>query len=316
VLADVRPAALVWDLADAAPADWSLIQRLRGFQQVFQAPFIIYDREHDAAPAAGAIGILSKPLNGASLLEAIESLRPAETGGPVLIVDDDVQTRDLYASLVAQALPGQRIRLAEGGQAALEALAQEPPALVVLDLMMPDIDGFAVLDRLRADARTRPVPVIIMSGRILSIDDIARLDYALVTFHSKGILSAEETMAALRGALDGADTLSPPTSLVVKRAISYIQHHSACALSRQQIAEAVGVSKNYLTQIFHQELGISPWEYLSRYRIKQARELLRETNASVTAIAAQVGFEDASYFGRVFRKQVGCSPQAYRDGEL
>ncbi len=316
VLADVRPAALVWDLADAAPADWSLIQQLRGFPQVFQAPFIIYDREHEAAPAAGAIGILSKPLNGASLLEAIESLRPAETAGPVLIVDDDAQTRDLYASLVEQALPGQRIRLAEGGQAALEALAQELPGLVMLDLTMPDIDGFVVLDRLRADARTRPVPVIIMSGRVLSIEDIARLDYALVTFHSKGILSAEETVAALRGALDGADTLARPTSLVVKRAIGYIQHHSACALSRQQIAEAVGVSKNYLTQIFHQELGISPWEYLSRYRIKQARELLRDTNASITAIAAQVGFEDASYFGRVFRKQVGCSPQAYRDGEL
>jgi signal transduction histidine kinase/AraC-like DNA-binding protein/ABC-type sugar transport system substrate-binding protein/CheY-like chemotaxis protein len=312
-LADVRPAALVWDLGDADPADWALIQRLRGFPQICQAPFIIYDRERDAAPAAGAIGILSKPLNGASLLEAIESLRPAETVGPVLVVDDDAQTRDLYASLVAQALPGQRVRLADGGQAALEALAQEPPGLVVLDLTMPDIDGFAVLDRLRADERTRHVPVIIMSGRILSFDDIARLDHAFVTFHSKGILSEEETAAALRGALDGADTLARSTSLVVKRAIGYIQHNSACALSRQQIAEAVGVSKNYLTQIFHQELGISPWEYLSRYRIKQARALLRDTSASITAIAEQVGFEDASYFGRVFRKQVGCSPQAYRD---
>jgi signal transduction histidine kinase/ABC-type sugar transport system substrate-binding protein/AraC-like DNA-binding protein/CheY-like chemotaxis protein len=315
-LADVHPVALVWDLADADPADWALIERLRSFPHVCQAPFIIYDRERDAAPAAGTLGILSKPFHGSSLLEAIESLRPAEIAGPVLIVDDDARARDLYASLVAQALPGQRLQLADGGQAALEALAHDPPCLVVLDLTMPDIDGFAVLARLRADERTRHVPVIIMSGRILSFDDIARLDHAFVTFHSKDILSAEETAAALRGALDGADVLARPTSLVVKRAIGYIQHYSACALSRQQIAEAVGVSKNYLTQIFHQELGVSPWEYLSRYRIKQARQLLRDTNASITAIAAQVGFEDASYFGRVFRKQVGCSPQAYRDGEI
>jgi AraC-like DNA-binding protein len=315
-LADVRPVALAWDLTDADSADWALIERLRSFPQVCQAPFIIYDRERDTAPAAGTIGILSKPFHGSSLLDAIESLRPAETAGPVLIVDDDAQARDLYAALMAQALPGRRLRLADGGQAALEALAQEPPCLVVLDLMMPDVDGFAVLARLRADERTRHVPVIIMSGRILSFDDIAKIDHSLVTFHSKDILSAEETVAALRGALDGADGLARPTSLVVKRAIGYIQHHSASALSRQQIAEAVGVSKNYLTQIFHQELGLSPWEYLSRYRIKQARELLRDTNASITAIAAQVGFEDASYFGRVFRKQVGCSPQAYRDGEV
>ncbi|HET9224514.1 MAG TPA: ATP-binding protein, partial [Roseiflexaceae bacterium] len=315
-LADIRPAALVWDLADADPADWALIERLRSMPQACQVPFIIYDRDSDAAPAAGTIGILSKPFHGSSLLQAIEALRPAETAGPVLIVDDDAQARDLYASLVAQALPGQRLHLADGGQAALDALAQHLPCLVVLDLTMPDIDGFAVLARLRADERTRHVPVIIMSGRILSFDDIARLDHASVTFHSKDILSAEETAAALRGALDGADALARPTSLVVKQVIGYIHHNAASGLSRQQIAEAVGVSKNYLTHIFHQELGISPWEYLTRYRIKQARALLRETNASITAIAAQVGFEDASYFGRVFRKQVGCSPQAYRDNEV
>jgi AraC-like DNA-binding protein len=83
--------------------------------------------------------------------------------------------------------------------------------------------------------------------------------------------------------------------------------------SWQQIADALGVSKNYLTQIFHHELGISPWEFLSRYRIKQAKEMLCATDTSITAVAAQVGFDDASYFGRVFRKQVGCSPQAFRD---
>ena len=87
-------------------------------------------------------------------------------------------------------------------------------------------------------------------------------------------------------------------------------------LSRQEIAKAVGVSKNYLTQIFHQELDISPWEYLTRYRIKEAKELLHSTDASIAYIAARVGFDDASYFGRVFRKQVGCSPLTYRDQKV
>jgi signal transduction histidine kinase/AraC-like DNA-binding protein/ABC-type sugar transport system substrate-binding protein len=316
VLADIRPAALVWDLGHANPADWTLIQRLRSLPQISQVPFIVYDRERTASAPAGAVGILSKPFSGANLLEIIESLCPAEAAGPVLIVDDDTQTRSLYAGLIAQALPGQRVLQADGGQAALEILARESPGLVLLDLTMPDVDGFVVLEHLRASEQTRHVPVIIMSGRVLSLDDIARLDHGLVTFHSKDILSAEETTAVVRSVLDGADTLARQTSLLVKRAIGYIQRNLACPLSRQQIAEAVGVSKNYLTQIFHQELGISPWEYLTRYRIKQARSLLCETNASITAIAAQVGFEDASYFGRVFRKQVGCSPQSYRDRQL
>ncbi len=162
--------------------------------------------------------------------------------------------------------------------------------------------------------RTRHVPVVIISGRILSFEDVKRIDHARVTFHSKDILAQEEIMAALRAALGGQEQLARPTSAVVKHAIAYIQHHYMVDLSRQQIALAVGVSKNYLTQIFHQELGISPWEYLSRYRIKQAKALLRGSDDSVTAVAARVGFDDASYFGRVFRKQVGCSPQSYREG--
>jgi len=68
-----------------------------------------------------------------------------------------------------------------------------------------------------------------------------------------------------------------------------------------------------MTQIFHQELGISLWDYLNRYRVMRAKDLLLSTDESISMIAARVGFNDPSYFGRVFRKQVGCTPQAYRD---
>jgi len=81
---------------------------------------------------------------------------------------------------------------------------------------------------------------------------------------------------------------------------------------RRDIAKAVGVSNNYLSLIFGQELGLSPWEYLNRFRIVRAQELLRGTEESVTAIAARTGFEDSAYFSRVFRKLVGQSPQHYR----
>jgi YesN/AraC family two-component response regulator len=278
-------------------------------------PFILYDQEPGGAVqrSSGVVGILNKPLKGASLLEAIESLRDPAAAGPILIVDDDAQTRALYGSLVAQALPGHPIRAAEGGAAALELLEAETPSLVVLDLMMPDVDGFTILEHLRAHERTRHVPVIILSGRILSPEDIQRIDHARVLFHSKDVLSPAETAAALREALAGAEKRSRSTSLIVRQAIAYIQHNYACDLSRQQLAAALGVSKNYLTHIFRQELGISPWEYLNRYRIKQAKALLRGTADSITSIAAQVGFDDASYFGRVFRKHAGCSPHAYRD---
>ena len=221
----------------------------------------------------------------------------------------------MYCAQVAQALPGYAIASAGDGAAALELLGGETPSLVLLDLTMPGVDGFAVLRHLRADERTRHVPVLVLSGRALSLEDVQQLDFARVTFHSKDILSGSETAAALRAALSGTTALARPTSQLVKHSIAYIQQHHTHSVSRQEIAGALGVSKNYLTQIFHQELGISPWEYLNRYRIQQAKALLRGTGASITAIASEVGFEDASYFGRVFRKQVGCSPQSYRDQE-
>jgi YesN/AraC family two-component response regulator len=59
-------------------------------------------------------------------------------------------------------------------------------------------------------------------------------------------------------------------------------------------------------------LGLSPWDYLNRYRIYQARELLRRTSDSVRVIARQVGFKDHAYFSRVFRNLTGVSPQKFR----
>jgi signal transduction histidine kinase/AraC-like DNA-binding protein/CheY-like chemotaxis protein len=311
LLAERQPAALAWDLEAPDTTDWEALQQLCADPQLSQLPLIVYGQGDDAPNAVTSI--LSKPLSRDSLLEAIEALHPAELGGPVYIVDDDAEARELYAGLVARALPDHHVYAADGGVAALALLEREVPSLLILDLMMPDVDGFAVLEHLRRQERLRHVPVIILSGRTLMPEDIRRLDHAQVTFHSKDILAPDELAGALRAAAEGGEPLAQPTSLLVKRAIAYIQQHHARDMTRQEIAEAIGVSKNYLTQIFHHELGISLWDYLNRYRVMRARELLRATDESITAIAAQVGFDDPSYFGRVFRRQVGCSPQAYRD---
>jgi transcriptional regulator GlxA family with amidase domain len=109
-----------------------------------------------------------------------------------------------------------------------------------------------------------------------------------------------------------SDDLPPHTSALVKRALSYIHQNYAGALSRWQIAESVGVSEDYLSRVFNRELGISPWDYLNRYRIIQVKALLIHTTANIGLIARRVGFNDQAYFSRVFRKLTGVSPQAYR----
>jgi YesN/AraC family two-component response regulator len=219
--------------------------------------------------------------------------------------------------VVEEGLPNYPIRLAENGEVALAAMAKEVPSLVLLDLVMPNLSGADVLDQMRADPNLRQVPVIILSNKMLSLDDVKRIEsHTHVTLQSKGIWSEEETITALNRAIFGADVLPVHTSALVKQAIAYLHQNYTRPISRWEIAEAVGVSEDYLSRVFNRELNISPWDYLSRYRVLQSKQLLLNTTESIGVIARQVGFKDQAYFSRVFSKLVGQSPQGYREKAL
>lgn len=314
LLVEMQPMALAWDLANASPNDWTLIQRLRSHPQLCQLPFIFYSHEESEklGLSAGMTNVVTKPTNGKTLLDVLDGIRPRGVSGPILVVDDDPQARALYHRLADEALPGCPVISAENGAAALAILEHETPCLVILDLMMPEVDGFTVLEKMRMNPRTRQVPVLVISGKILSLEDVNRLDYSQVTFHNKELLSTEEALASLQQALSGGKILSQPTSTLVKYALAYIHQNFANPITRQEIAQAVGVSKNYLSEIFRQEFGFSPWDCLTRFRLQKAKELLRNTGDNITSVAAQTGFEDSAYFSRVFHKHVGMSPQEYR----
>jgi len=99
---------------------------------------------------------------------------------------------------------------------------------------------------------------------------------------------------------------------MVQRTVRYFQENYAGPIERQKIAELVGISPDYLSRMFRQETGMSPWQYLTRLRIAHAQDLLLSTNSSITDIGCQVGFGDAAYFSRKFRAETGLSPQAFR----
>jgi transcriptional regulator GlxA family with amidase domain len=180
--------------------------------------------------------------------------------------------------------------------------------------MMPGIGGAEVLDWMRSDPALRLVPVVILSSKLITLEDVKQLErHARVTLQSKGVLSEAETVAAFNRALFGLDSLPPHTSALVKRAVAYLHQNYARPLSRWEVAEAVGVSEDYLSRVFNRELGLSPWDYLNRYRVSHARELLRRTDDNIRSIARQVGFKDQAYFSRVFHKLTGFSPNAFRD---
>lgn len=314
VLAETRPAMLAWEMNQDDRRDWELIHQLRDHPQASLLPFMVYgpDPPGSGTTPGGLTGLFTKPVNGQKLIDTLTVLRPADTSGPILIVDDDPESRQRYKILVEKALPGLEVCMACDGAEALKLLACAAPCLVLLDLMMPGVDGFEVLSQIRAEPRTHSVPVIILSGKILTAEDIHRLDYTRVAFQSKDILSPEELQGCLRRVFENAESLPQPTSKIVKQVLSRIQQSYPQPLSRADLAAGVCVTESYLSKIFRQEVGISPREYLTRYRVNVAKELLAETDESITSLARRVGFEDSAYFSRVFHNYTGMSPQSWR----
>jgi signal transduction histidine kinase/DNA-binding LacI/PurR family transcriptional regulator/CheY-like chemotaxis protein len=314
VLCAVQPATLAWDLAGASPSDWALVRRIRNHPRLSQLPFILYGQGESAKRSIGLTGVVIKPINALTLLDAINALCPQETIGPILIVDDDPTAQQAYRNVITQGLPGHPVYVVNDGATALAAMAGQIPSLVLLDLMMPEMDGFDVLDRMRADPRTLAVPVVILTSKVLNLDDIRRIErHTRVVVQSKDVLVDEEIVAALHRSLFGAESLPPETSALVKRAVAYMHQNYTRPLARWEVAETIGVSENYFSHLFNQELGLSPWDYLNRFRVSRAKELFLSTGGSVKCVANRVGFKDHKYFSRVFRKLSGLSPSEFRD---
>ncbi len=314
---EIHPVALAWDLAGVSPNlnDWYVIQQLRKHPRLSRVPFMIHNRQQTERDEAGAgiTNIIMKPMSGTTLLEAVKGLYPLDGKGPILIVDDDPDARRYYLKLLTNDFPNHPLRTASNGKSAVTIMIEESPTLVILDLMMPEMDGFEVLEWIRNSQRSRHVPVLVLSNRILTFEDIKRLEgYPQVTIQSKGIWSEREAANTIQRIL-AANTLPPQTNALVKRMIAYLHQNYHETPSLREMAAAIGVNEDYLGRVFRQELGLSPGDYLNRYRIKQAKELLQQTDNSIMAVAHKVGFKDSAYFSRVFRKLVGQSPSAYRD---
>lgn len=316
-LAQVRqaaPAAVLVDRRLATDRTWEIVQRLKQDPAMQDMPILFYS----LAPESNTGSLLeldyrTKPLESHQLAHVLRTTTQDQPK-QILIVDDDPHVLELHTRLVKQQLPDCQVRQAHHGREALAMVEGARPDLILLDLMMPELDGFGVLEALHARESIRDIPVIVLTARTLDEADMARLNRGVVSVLEKGVLNVEETLARVACVLTRVDQLGSATRRLVRKAMLYLHGHYAESLTREQIARYVGVSESYLANCFHQELGISPMTYLNRYRIKQARALLEAGELNVTEVALAAGFSDSAYFGRVFQRDVGVSPGAYRRG--
>ncbi len=310
------PGAIVIDMSTMPHQGWDVLKLIKGHPKTQHLPVMFYTLSQEGG-AVLEFDYLTKPIELTHLTRALDQHwiafdadRPFKT---ILIVDDDLNTLDMHARIVQTHSPTHHVLKAQNGLEAVDILKRERVDLVLLDLIMPQLDGFGVLEAMREQERTRDIPVIVLTGQVLTETEMARLSRGVATVLSKDLFSIQETLAHLDAALDRKRKLSHEAQQLVRQAVAYIHTHYADPISRADLARHVALSDDYLTFCFRQELGVTPIAYINRFRVNQAKQLLTDTHKSITEIALDVGFSDSSYFSRIFRRQVGLSPTAYRE---
>jgi signal transduction histidine kinase/DNA-binding LacI/PurR family transcriptional regulator/CheY-like chemotaxis protein len=317
-LMDLRPGALVLDLNLASERGWEIVRILKSNPATLDAPVLFYSLSMENGTGSWMeINTLTKPVSVDELAQALarQGLLAGSEEKTILIVDDDAKIREMNARIVQSQSPTYRVLKARDGLEALEIMRHRPVDLVLLDLMMPELDGFGVLDAMREEDRMRDIPVIILTAKLLTELDMLKLNRGVATVLNKGIFSVDETLAHIEETLSLNHRLGNEARRLVRKAMAYVHEHYSDSLTRENIARYVGISEDYLTRCFQQELRMPPMTYLTRHRINQAKSLLAAGDMSVAEVAEAVGFSNEAYFNRIFRREVRITPGAYRRGQ-
>ena len=102
----------------------------------------------------------------------------------------------------------------------------------------------------------------------------------------------------------------------VREAVDYIRNSYFQGITVAEIAEHVSVNRSYLYKLFEETFGMSPKEFLTRFQISRAKELLTWSDITIESVAWSCGYKDALAFSKVFKKMIGMSPTAYRKKHL
>jgi CheY-like chemotaxis protein len=154
---------------------WAVLRALRADPDVGATPIVMVTvlDEQNLAFSLGATDYLQKPIDWGNLRQIVDRLRSVAENGPILVVEDEADVRGHLCSYLRR--EGFPVIEAENGVDALARMEAERPCLVLLDLMMPEMDGFAFLRSVRARRDWREVPVVVLTAKDITADDRRRL---------------------------------------------------------------------------------------------------------------------------------------------
>jgi len=302
-------AFIAWNAA-AGTGDLVKIASLRHRDEFAGVPFLCY------GIPAGTGG----PANGsASIMDLVESALSPLKKGNILFVGPRESWPEKMELLASPDLNGpigadpekehrlDKIRI-DSMASFNDAVSEITPLLIMFDSL--DIKAAAAV---RRHPVTVTVPIVMIGDRIDSPADVFALSrYPRLVICHRALLLSPDFLRRVQELTEGGDILPQHTGALVKKTILYFDQNAGSYISRWKLADTVNVSEDYLSRIFHREMGLPLWDYLNRLRIFIAAELLRQTDDSIQAIALRTGFQDQSYFCRIFKKIYGVPPGQFR----
>jgi CheY-like chemotaxis protein len=184
------PAAILLDVLLPGIDGWEVLRRLKADPELRGVPVVVITvvDERNVAMSLGAVDYFLKPVRPQELLARLSqytfTTKVKQRRVPVLTVDDDPAARELVAS--ALRAEGFDVVAASSGEAALRLAQEDPPELVICDLIMPDMDGYEVVNRLHANDTTKDATILIVTGHDLTAADRARLNGKVADILAKG----------------------------------------------------------------------------------------------------------------------------------
>jgi CheY-like chemotaxis protein len=192
----LRPDVITLDVIMPDMDGWAVLSALKGSEDIADVPVVMVTMTDDRhmGYVLGASDYLTKPIDPARLAGVVN--RHVSPGATVVIVDDDPLARQVTGRLLRKT--GWKVIEAANGRIALQRIAEHTPDLIIVDLMMPEMDGFDLVDALRRDATTQATPIVVVTAKDITDTDRQRLNGSVNQVLQKSAHRREELLAAVR----------------------------------------------------------------------------------------------------------------------
>jgi len=244
----------------------------------------------------------------------------------ILIIEDNIELRNYLTDFLSE---NYIVQNADNGSDGLKLCESENPDLVISDVMMKNMDGIEFCKILKSTPEISHIPVILMTalasvenkmtGYKVGADDYITKPFEpeLLKIRVSGILEnikkAKKDFTSNIHISAKELTISKIDENFMQHVVDLIENNiDNTGFDIESFSKNIGMSASQLYRKIKSITGLSPNEFIRTYRLKKAALLIKESNLNISEIAYQVGFNDALYFSKCFKKQFGTSPSLYQ----